>query len=114
MLVQLRGSRLMDPAGLLPAMRALHEPLGVGVDSPAHWGTHRSRTRLGRLGVAGSVWLLVQRSSARSRWRQRVRCAGWREQNRQKAVDATTELNEKARAPAHRPIASGPLPLSVD
>ena len=27
MLVQLRGSRLMDPAGLSPAIRALHEPL---------------------------------------------------------------------------------------
>ena len=97
MLVQLRGSRLMDPAGLLPAIRALRlrRP---GWTRRRNGCAHRSGTRLGRLGVAGSVWLLVQRSSARSRWRQRVRCAGWREQNRQKAVDATTELNEIIRS----------------
>jgi hypothetical protein len=95
----------MGPAGLLLTMRAIAQRLRRRGGLAGAMVTHRSRTRLAGLGVVGSAWLLVQRSSARCRWRQRVRRAGsrQREQNRQKAVDATKELNEIIRSASLEP-----------
>ena len=105
MLVQLRGSRLMGPAGLLPAMRAVALRLRrrgwtrrrIGVLTGPGRGL---RPRRCRLSVAAGPAQLGDVPMG-----QRVRRAGSRrrEQNRQKAVDATTELNEIIRSASLEP-----------